>query len=66
MKFIKPKDPRVGTETVARWFLFFPLTIGDETRWLEFANVRLRWYENRAVGGGWGGGPGWYIEAWAD
>lgn len=51
---------REGEEKVVRKFLFFPLTLlnehGDyETRWLELANVRMRYY-----------GFVWYKKHWED
>ena len=36
MKFIKPE---LGTRRVKQWFALLPVTIGNETRWLEYVVV---------------------------
>lgn len=33
------KNPKVGDKRTIKRFLFFPVTIGDETRWLETALI---------------------------
>jgi hypothetical protein len=66
MRFKEKKLPKEGSIKTERSFLLLPLTIGGETRWLEFANIRLKFYHNRPSGGGWGSPPDWYFDSWAD
>lgn len=40
MRFKRKKYPAANQTRTQRKFLWLPLTIGDETRWLEFAWVR--------------------------
>ena len=41
----KPADPKEGDTVVISTFLFRPLKIGSEYRWLETADVRLEAYK---------------------
>lgn len=34
---MKLKHPKIGDKRIVTFFLFFPLRIGDESRWLETA-----------------------------
>ncbi len=44
MRFYKNvKRPCIGEHRVFRQFLWLPLTIAGETRWLEFADVEYRY-----------------------
>ena len=46
----KYKDEETGIWYIEhRRFLFVPLTIGEETRWLEFAKWREMWKETSSV-----------------
>lgn len=38
MRWIK-KTPKTGYVRVIKKFLFLPLTLNNETRWLEFATI---------------------------
>ncbi|MCP5063605.1 MAG: hypothetical protein GY936_14255 [Ignavibacteriae bacterium] len=51
MKRIIPAD---GQERIKYKFLFFPLTVGNEQRWLERVKVLQKYsYGNWAIGQGW-------------
>ena len=39
MRWIKPAQPLPGSFRVVRKFLYLPLILGRERRWLEFANI---------------------------
>jgi hypothetical protein len=41
-------NPKVGAERVVRRFLWWPLRLQDEWRWLEWAAIR-QMYKERAV-----------------
>ena len=66
MRFKEEKKPKEGTTKIVKEFLLLPLTIGDETRWLESTKIRLRFYHNKHIGGGWGSGSGWFYDSWVD
>lgn len=36
--------PRGGEEKIVKKFAFFPITIHDETRWLETVTIKYRYY----------------------
>ena len=46
MRLFGRQDPKIGTIDVRIKFLWLPLTIGDETRWMEKATIV---YEYRYV-----------------
>lgn len=65
----KKKPPEDGTTRVVRRFLFFPLCLKSEYRWLEFVKIKQRywahetyWYKN-SFGGESLGSRGGY---WSD
>ena len=43
MRFGYPKQPYLGQHRVIHRFLWWPVTIGNETRWLEFAEIEQRY-----------------------
>lgn len=59
----KPFPHKQVDSRIIRRFLFIPLKLGEETRWLEYANIEqvvalesggdyefyLRWFDNRFV-----------------
>ena len=55
MRFKHESIPQFGTHRITRKFLWSPLTIGDETRWLE----RVTYIERYAV-------QGWVRTKWVD
>jgi len=57
--------PIEGDNLEVTKFLWFPLTIKKETRWLERATIKLQFYKNRSIGGGWGQ-TGWFYEDWSN
>lgn len=40
---IKKEYPKEGDIKVIRKFLWMPLEIDGETRWLEYANIKCKW-----------------------
>lgn len=54
------KQPRLGDTKTVREFLLLPKTIGDETRWLCWTRIRLR-YELSVLDV-----PHWYDLEWMD
>lgn len=46
MRFLKKQKAKYGDTRVVSYFAFVPLTIGDETRWMEVVHVK-----QSAVGG---------------
>jgi len=56
---MKWKNPSNGDKRTVRKFLWFPLVLDGETRWLEFAWVIQEYY-----GGHDEGGAGWYDKEW--
>lgn len=61
MKWTQPKD---GDERVRRGFLWFPLTIESETRWLEYAEWKEFWRNGNRGDGSWG--PWWEPAHWTN
>lgn len=55
--------PKHGTIRMITKFLFLPLTINGETRWLEVANIRQTFYRTRDDWNGKGTGF-WYNAEW--
>lgn len=51
--------PEDGDERVIRCFLFLPKVVDDEWRWLEFADIRQRFYV-------WMESSGWEDVSWED
>ena len=51
MRWQQKKDPDPGQEDFVRKFLWWPLTIAYETRWLEVATYKVKW---RRVSDRWG------------
>lgn len=49
MKTINWYPAEKGDKRIRSWFALFPVTIGNETRWLENVSVE---YEYRFYGGG--------------
>jgi hypothetical protein len=49
MRWKHEPKPKTGTQRVVRRFLLLPRRFDNETRWLEYANIReeyqLRYYE---------------------
>lgn len=45
-------EPSEGDKKIVTKFLLFPLTINFETRWLEKATIRYKYF-NYIHGGGW-------------
>lgn len=48
MKIIKDNAPKIGDTRVVTRFLVFPMTIGNDTRWLELATW-IEKYEEKSV-----------------
>ncbi len=44
MRFIERPTPRAGSFRVIKKFLWWPLKIGEETRWLETASIKQEYY----------------------
>lgn len=44
MRWGKYNTPELGSTRTDRFFLIFPITIDGETRWLEMATIRYKWY----------------------
>jgi hypothetical protein len=46
MRFIwnSPTDIPDGAKTSWTWFAMWPVTIGNETRWLERVTVEYQWF----------------------
>jgi len=58
MRFVKNAIYRDETTTMnEKWFALFPVTIGEETRWLEFVTVQFGWCNGYNIGCI---SPGWY------
>jgi hypothetical protein len=54
MRFGKPtRRPSDGEERIFRHFLWLPVTIGGETRWLETADINYRYERSGYVGDEW-------------
>lgn len=54
MKWSRKQKPQTADlwERTRRWFAFLPVTIGSETRWLEFVTVqerRLHWRDRNGA-----------------
>ena len=48
------ESPNAGDIKIKRKFAFFPIRIGYEVRWLEFVNIKYRYYAsfyNAKLGG---------------
>jgi hypothetical protein len=64
MKWHSPKEQFIPNRSriIHRKFLFWPLCLHEETRWLEKANIEYEWYD------GYGAfiSPGWIIKRFAD
>ena len=44
MRWIAKSDPRDGEIKIKRKFALFPIRIGNEVRWLEWVNIKYRFY----------------------
>ena len=60
MKWGKPK-PKLGTVQVRERFLWFPMCFNGVCRWLERAEVELKYYRPH----GWTKAH-WLVEGWAE
>ncbi len=49
MRWTKKKTPTIGTKRIKIRFLWFPVKIGDESRWLETATVQEEWRKNNTT-----------------
>ncbi len=58
MRWVRPEH---GDIRVRRMFAFFPMTIGRETRWLEWVRCKERYEES--YDSGW---RVWRVLAWVD
>lgn len=47
--------PEIGEARKVRRFAIFPITLGQETRWLEWVTIRQHWGYN-----------GFSVEGWQD
>jgi len=49
MRFIRKEKqvvyPKIGDTKIIKRFLYFPLTLGNETRWWETANIECEYME---------------------
>jgi hypothetical protein len=43
VRFGSPKRPYLDQHRIIRRFLWWPVSIGHETRWLEFAEIEQRY-----------------------
>jgi len=43
---MRRKSPKVGEVKTVRKFLFLPVTVDEEMRWLELATVRYKFVED--------------------
>lgn len=59
---MKWKQVEFKNEKIVSGFLFFPKTIDGETRWLEFAKWKKKFFGD---GGGMMGGA-WFDQEWID
>jgi hypothetical protein len=52
MRFYSEKGqrPYAGEKKAEKFFAFIPITIGDETRWLEFVELEYIWSSLREYG----------------
>lgn len=55
MRWMQPKPPKHGNIRFIKRFLWLPLTIQRETRWLEFVKIRQRYNDGVAGGRGYYG-----------
>lgn len=46
MRWIKKPEPRDGAVRIKTWFALLPVSIYDETRWLERVSVRQVYSES--------------------
>lgn len=54
------KNSKIGNTKTKHKFLLWPITIGGETRWLEFATIKYEYMEH---GNALGGDLHWYWTA---
>jgi hypothetical protein len=55
MRWKQKEETRDGTQRIVTRFLFFPKTLFNETRWLEFAQILQTWNASsyRDIDGEW-------------
>ena len=59
MRWFNEPDPKRGDRKVERHFAFLPITIGLETRWLEFVSVVYEYQPKYVYIGGYIGITSW-------
>ena len=60
MKWTQPPTPKPGQARTVRRFLWLPLTLQGETRWLE----RAEWVERRMQVHRYSAGKWWPVHLW--
>lgn len=59
MRWNNKPDPRFNDKRIIKRFLWCPLRLEDETRWLEFASIHQEYLAS------WGGSSRWENMKWA-
>ena len=65
-KIKPPSEPEIGTVRIIKKFLWFPMRIGNEWRWMERAKILQRWERDVHFVADCSGAGGYFYPGWAN